>query len=211
MCHIYGATLRPSMEKVSMMGSVHASRPQYEGRRWGLPETPISVRSSNNPLFEVWTRKLACFCNPCRSGEWDECECMDWVDDWDRVSLAVDPCVVIKKNRLEEFHSTISIDYDHISYLVQPRHIYAVVSLKDNEWGMNYWLERSIWGKQILNRSLIDDEGNEFPIGSMVVEGEYLTLDGKSRRTSGIVFMDYRPGYVVYHFTNLIIGMNIHL
>ena len=58
---------------------------------------------------------------------------------------------------------------------------------------------------------MIDDEGNEFPIGSMVVEGEYLTLDGKSRRTSGHVFMDYRPGSVVDHFTNLIVGMNIHL
>ena len=58
---------------------------------------------------------------------------------------------------------------------------------------------------------MIDDEGNEFPIGLMVVEGEYLTLDGKSRRTSGHVFVDYRPGFVVYHFTNLIVGMNIHL
>ena len=45
----------------------------------------------------------------------------------------------------------------------------------------------------------------------MVVEGEYLTIDGKSRRTSGHVFMDYRPGFVDYHFTNLINGMNIHL
>ena len=62
-----------------------------------------------------------------------------------------------------------------------------------------------------VSRSLIDDEGNEFPIGSMVVEGEYLTLDGKSRRTSGHVFVDYRLGYVVYHFTKLIVGMNIHL
>ena len=45
----------------------------------------------------------------------------------------------------------------------------------------------------------------------MVVEGEYLTLDGKSRRTSGHVFVDYRPGFVVYHFTNLIVGTDIHL
>ena len=58
---------------------------------------------------------------------------------------------------------------------------------------------------------MIDDEGNEFPIGSMVVEGEYLTLDGKSRITSGHVFMDYRPSSVVYHFTNLIVSTNIHL
>ena len=58
---------------------------------------------------------------------------------------------------------------------------------------------------------MIDDEGNEFPIGLMVVEGEYLTLDGKSRRTSGHVFVDYKPDYVVYHFTNFIVGTNIHL
>ena len=77
----------------------------------------------------------------------------------------------------------ISIDYDHISYLVQPGHIYAIVSPKDNEWGTKFWLEKCIRGKQILNGSLIDDEGNEFPIGSMAVEGEYLTLDWKSRRT----------------------------
>ena len=76
---------------------------------------------------------------------------------------------------------------------------------------MDYWLAQCIRGKKILNRSLIDDEENEFPIGSMVVYGEYLTLDGKSRRTSGHVFMDYIPGYVVYHFTNLIVSTNIHL
>ena len=46
-------------------------------------------------------------------------------------------------------------------------------------------------GKKNLNASLTDNEGIEFPIGSMVVKGEYLTLDGKSRKTSGYVFMDY--------------------
>ena len=136
---------------------------------------------------------------------------MDWVDDWDRVSLVVDSRVVVETTHLEEGQSVILTNYDHISDLVQLGHIYAVVAPKNNEWGMNYWLERCIQGKQILNGSLIDDESNEFPIGSMVVEGEYLTLEGKSRRTSGHVFMDYKPGYVVYHFTNLIIGMNIHL
>ena len=105
----------------------------------------------------------------------------------------------------------ILIDYDHISDLVEPGHIYAVVSPKDNEWGMDYWLARCIQGKKILNGSLIDDEGNKFPIGFMVVEGEYLTLYGKSRRTSGHVFVDYRPGSIIYHFTNLIVGMDIHL
>ena len=45
----------------------------------------------------------------------------------------------------------------------------------------------------------------------MVVYGEYLTLDVKSRRTSGHVFVYYIPGSVIYHFTNLIVGKNIHL
>ena len=97
-----------------------------------------SVRSSNNPLFEIWTRKLACFCSPCSSGEWDECECMDWVDDWDHVSLVVDPHVFCEKTHLEEGSSMISIDYDHISDILHLGHIYAVVSPKDNEYGTDY-------------------------------------------------------------------------
>ena len=60
------------------------------------------VQISNNPLFEIWMQKLACFCIPCSSGEYDECECMDWVDEWDRVSLEVDPRVVIETTHLEE-------------------------------------------------------------------------------------------------------------
>ena len=64
---------------------------------------------------------------------------MDWVFYWDHVSLTVDPRVVSETTHLEEAHVAISRDYDHISDLVQPGHIYAVVDLKDNEWGMDYW------------------------------------------------------------------------
>ena len=65
---------------------------------------------------------------------------MDWVDDWYHVSLAVDPCVVVETTHLEEVQSLISVKYNHILDIVHPRHIYAVVSPKDNEWGMDYWL-----------------------------------------------------------------------
>ena len=65
---------------------------------------------------------------------------MDWGYDWDSVSLVVDPRVVGETTHLEEGQSVISIDYNHISDLVQPGHIYAVFSLKDNEWGTDYWL-----------------------------------------------------------------------
>ena len=78
------------------------------------------VRSPKKPIFKIWTQKLACFFIPCSSSEWDECECMDWVDDWERVSLAVYPCVVIETTHLKESQSSISIDYDNISDLVHP-------------------------------------------------------------------------------------------
>ena len=71
------------------------------------------------------------------------------------MSLVADPCVVIETTHLEEGQLFILKDYDHISDFVQPGHIYAVVSLKDNEWGTGYWLERCIQGKKNLNGSLI--------------------------------------------------------
>ena len=46
-----------------------------------------SVRTLDNSIVEMWIRKLSCFCYPCSSGEWDNCESIDWVDSWDRVSL----------------------------------------------------------------------------------------------------------------------------
>ena len=59
--------------------------------------------------------------------------------------------------------------------------------------------------------SLTDDEDNEFPTRSMVVKGEYITLDDTSRKAGGYVFMGYRPSALVYHFTNIVIGTNIQL
>ena len=45
---------------------------------------------------------------------------MDWVDDWDRVSLVVDPHVVGETTHLEEGQLAILTNYDHILDLVQP-------------------------------------------------------------------------------------------
>ena len=59
--------------------------------------------------------------------------------------------------------------------------------------------------------SIIDDGNNHFPIGSMVVKGEYLTHDNNARKKGGHVYMDYKPGASVYHFTNLIIGTNLQV
>ena len=51
-----------------------------------------------------------------------------------------------------------------------------------------------IEGKQTLIMSMNDDENNHFPIGSMVVKGEYLTHDNNARKKGGYVYKDYKPG-----------------
>ena len=55
-----------------------------------------SVRSSDNPVFEIWTIKLTCFFPPCCDGDWDLCESLDWVDGWDRISLPLDQRAIVE-------------------------------------------------------------------------------------------------------------------
>lgn len=57
-----------------------------------------------------------------------------------------------------------------------------MVAPKDNEWGGDYWLARCIEGKETLNATITDDENNQFPVGSMVVKGEYLTEEKNTRK-----------------------------
>ena len=45
----------------------------------------------------------------------------------------------------------------------------------------------------------------------MVIKGEYLTLEAQQKMKGGYVYQDYRPGAIVYHFTNLVVGINIKL
>ena len=48
------------------------------------------------------------------------CESLDWVDGWDRISLPLDQRAIVELTPLEEDQSSISIDFDHVSDLVQP-------------------------------------------------------------------------------------------
>ena len=69
--------------------------------------------------------------------------------------------------------------------------------------GFDYWLAHLLEGKQTLLEPVKDDENIEFPTGSMVIKGEYLTLAAQQKGKGGYVYQDYRPGAIVYHFTNL--------
>ena len=79
-----------------------------------------------------------------------------------------------------------------------------MVSPRSNEWHTDYWLAHFLDGKQTLIISLSDFEGNDFPIGLMVIKGEYLTEVAHARKKKGYVFEDYRPGQIVYNYRNLI-------
>ena len=52
------------------------------------PQAFHSVMTSHNAIIEMWIRKT-CFCYPCSSGEWDNCESTDWVERRDPVSLPI--------------------------------------------------------------------------------------------------------------------------
>ena len=53
------------------------------------------------------------------------------------------------------------------------RHIYEMVFPWGNEWGTKFWMEHWLEGKTTLDVSLMDFEGIYFPIGMMVIKGEY--------------------------------------
>ena len=65
------------------------------------------------------TRLKACFCSPYSIGEWDDCEDMDIVDTWDRVTLGTNFNEVNEIDHLEDDQTHISRDYGHILDLIQ--------------------------------------------------------------------------------------------
>ena len=86
-----------------------------------------------------------------------------------------------------------------------------MVAPKNNEWGSDYWLACFLEGKQTILKPIRDDENIEFPTGSIIIKGEYLTLASQQKRKRGYVYQVYRARAIVYHFTNLVVGINIKL
>lgn len=60
-----------------------------------------------------------------------------------------------------------SIDYDHLSDVVQPGHVYAVVAPQGNKEGSNYWLAQCVQGKKKITKPMADDDGFMYPTGSI--------------------------------------------
>ena len=77
------------------------------------------IRSSDNSALQIWTILKACFCSSCSIDEWDDCEYIDTVDTWDRVTLRTNFNGVNEIEHLEDDHTYISTEYDHILDLIQ--------------------------------------------------------------------------------------------
>ena len=78
-----------------------------------------SIRSSGNSALQIWTILKACFCSSCSIGEWVDCEHIDTVDTWDRVTLGTNFNGGNEIDHLEDDQRHISTDSDHISDLIQ--------------------------------------------------------------------------------------------
>ena len=71
---------------------------------------------------------MAWYCPSCAEEIWDECESTKWVDKWDIQVL--DPIdTYCSPQALEMVEMDSSIDFDHLSDLVQPSNIYIYISL----------------------------------------------------------------------------------
>ena len=68
----------------------------------------------------------------------DVCESLDWVDGLDRISLPLDQRAIVELNPLEEYQSSISIDFDHVYH--------CFIMFYDHLKGRNIQMDRHwIW------------------------------------------------------------------
>ena len=86
--------------------------------------------------------------------------------------------------------------------------IFVVVVDPENAEGVDYYLLRCTEPKNKLVESMIDGDGQEYPIGSIIIEGTYyqkIKID-----KNGIIFVDYMPRQKVLHYSHLVIATKIN-
>ena len=96
-----------------------------------------------------------------------------------------------------------------VYYMVCTGDIFVVLAYPNNTEGVDYYLLRCTQPKSKLFESMTDGDGQEYPIGSVVIEGTYyqqIKID-----KNGIIFVDYRPGQKVLHYSHLVLATKINL
>lgn len=89
-------------------------------------------------------------------------------------------------------------------------HVYAVVAPEDNEEGTEYWLARCVEPKHKLTTPRVDDDGYDYPTGSVVVVGTWLRKY-LTRKNGLPAFEDYELEKKIIHYSHLVVATNIKL
>ena len=77
------------------------------------------------------------------------------------------PLSIIPSIRNDDMES--SLEHNHLSDLLQPGHVFALVAPQGNDEKSDYWLARCVRGKKNLAQLIIDDDGFTYPTGSVVI------------------------------------------
>ena len=102
------------------------------------------------------------------------------------------------------------LEHNHLSDLIQPGHVFALVATQRNDEKYDYWLAFCARGKQKLAQPIIDDDGFTYPVGSVVVTGTWLRT--YMLRRNGIpAFKDYQKHKLILIYSHLIIAKNVKL
>ena len=88
-----------------------------------------SFQSSDSSTWTIWTQQLACFCRSCFQCDWDQSESSEWVDTWAPHDLT--PLSIIPSIRNDDMES--SLEHNHLSDLLQPGHVFALVAPQGND------------------------------------------------------------------------------
>ena len=62
-----------------------------------------------------------------------------------------------------------SVEHNHLLDLLQPEHVFTLVTPQENDEKSNYWLACCVRGKKNLAQSIIDDDGFTYPTILVVV------------------------------------------
>ena len=103
-----------------------------------------------------------------------------------------------------------SLEHNHLSDLLQPGHVFALVAPQGNDEKSNYWLARCVRGKQKHAQPITNDHGFTYPTGSVVVSGTWLWTY-MLRRNEILAFEDYQKKKIIVIYLHLIIATNLKL
>ena len=77
------------------------------------------------------------------------------------------PLSIIPSIKNDDMES--SLEHNHLSNLLQPRHVFALVAPQGNYEKSNYWLACCVRDKQNLAQPIIDGDGFTYPTRLVVV------------------------------------------